>query len=99
LVDLPESFRDRFGYDPVKANAAEATEKEKKARWQQASAAQAAQLAQQAQDTTPAPSFGDSGYASGANYSAGGSVYVHGYYRKNGTYVSAYTRSSPSHHR
>jgi hypothetical protein len=26
---------------------------------------------------------------------AGGSVYVHGYYRSNGTYVQSYTRSSP----
>lgn len=26
------------------------------------------------------------------------SVYVHGYYRSNGTYVQPYIRSSPSHH-
>ncbi len=41
-------------------------------------------------------------YASGTakpRSSAGDSVYVQGYYRKNGTYVSSYTRSAPSHHR
>jgi hypothetical protein len=30
--------------------------------------------------------------------SGGGSVHVSGYYRKNGTYVSPYTRRSPSRH-
>jgi hypothetical protein len=31
----------------------------------------------------------------GSSYSGGGSVYVHGYTRKDGTYVHSYTRSAP----
>jgi hypothetical protein len=93
LADLPESLRNRFGYDPIKAGASDASEKEKKARSQQFYAAQAALAAQQSQDATPAQGFGDSGYQSGGNYSGGGSVYVQGYTRSNGTYVSGYTRS------
>jgi hypothetical protein len=93
LVDLPEDFRERFGYDPVKANAAASSVREKQERWQQALAAQAAQLGQQSQDTAPSRSIGVSEYQYGGGYSEGGSVYVHGYTRSNGTYVNGYTRS------
>jgi hypothetical protein len=93
LADLPESVRNRFGYDPVKAKAADASEKEKQARWQQALAAQAAQSAQQSKYAAPAQGLGGSGYQSSRNYSGGGDVYVHGYTRRNGTYVSGYNRS------
>jgi hypothetical protein len=37
-------------------------------------------------------------YSSSSSYSGGGSVYVHGYERKDGTYVNAYTRSAPHRH-
>jgi hypothetical protein len=93
LADLPESLRNRFGYDPVKAEAADASEKEKKTRSQQYYAAQAALAAQQYQGATPTQNFGDSGYQSDGYQSGGGSVYVRGYTRSNGTYVSGYTRS------
>jgi len=98
LVDLPDSFRDRFGYDPIKAKVADASEKEKRALRQRDLAAQAAQAAQQSKSGVPAPSSSglsqlqDSGYGSGGNYSGGGSVYVRAYTRKDGTYVSGYTR-------
>jgi hypothetical protein len=91
LADLPEDLRIRFGYDLVKAAAADESEREQKAQWQQqvAAAQQAAQIAQQSQD---APVIQFSG-GSGSDYSSGGgSVYVHGYYRSNGTYVHSYYR-------
>jgi hypothetical protein len=93
LADLPESLRNRFGYDPVKAEASAASEREKKARSQQIYAAQAAMSAQRSQDLTPVQAFDASAYQSGGNYSGGGSVYVHAYTRSDGTYVSGYTRS------
>jgi hypothetical protein len=92
LIDLPEGLRDHFGYDSVKAKAADASEKEKQVRRQQTLAAQAAQVAQQSLSAAPVPSFGASDYPPRGNYSGGGSVYVHGYTRSNGTYVSGYTR-------
>jgi hypothetical protein len=47
-----------------------------------------------------APSAG--GYAEpasgyGGGYGGGGTVHVHGYYRRNGTYVGGYDRRAPSH--
>jgi hypothetical protein len=90
LADLPEDLRIRFGYDPAKAAAADELEAEKKAQWQQqVLAAQAAQNAQQSQDL-PLTQFSG---GSGSDYSSGGgSVYVHGYTRSNGTYVHGYYR-------
>ena len=90
LADLPEELRNQFGYDPVKTAAADALQEKRRANeQQQALAAQAAQAAQESQ-ITPAQDYSYSDYASG-----GGRVYVHGYYRANGTYVHAYTRSYP----
>jgi hypothetical protein len=86
LANLPEDLRRRFGYDPAKAAYAEEAEKAKR---------QQAQVEiQAAQSASTAPTFqsyniGSSSVDSGVG---GGSVYVHGYYRKNGTYVSSYTR-------
>jgi len=99
LADLPEDLRIRFGYDPVKTQAADKLEKENREHWHQEAqvAAQAAQVSQAAAaQYTPSSYFspGYSDYSSG-DYSGGGSVYVHGYFRSNGTYVNAYTRSSP----
>ena len=34
-------------------------------------------------------------YTPSSGYSSGGSVYVHGYFRRNGTYVTSHTRSRP----
>jgi hypothetical protein len=88
LEELPEELRVQFGYDPAKTAAADALEAQKQAQWQQAQA-----LAAQSAQAAPAPDYSSptySGYPSG-----GGSVYVHGYYRSNGTYVNAYTRSYP----
>jgi hypothetical protein len=98
LAELPEPLRTRFGYDPAKAEAAAALEKEKRAQLRQTLAAQAARAARQSQDSAAAQSFGaspqfyDSDYSSGGTYSGGGSVFVHGYYRSNGSYVNGYTR-------
>jgi hypothetical protein len=91
LADLPETVRNRFGYDPVKAHAVETAKKEKEKRWRQANASQAVQQSQQA---AAAQSLDATTYQSSGTYS-GGTVYVHGYTRSNGTYVNAYTRSSP----
>jgi hypothetical protein len=99
LADLPEDLRARFGYDPAKAAAAEASEEAKRARDAQALAAQAAAAAPatilQTGDTQPAAGYAVGGYGSSArshSSSGGGSVYVSGYYRSNGTYVHSYTR-------
>jgi hypothetical protein len=91
LAELPEELQVQFGYDPAKTEAADALEAQKKAQWQQAQAlgAQSAQTVQESQ-AAPAPDYNNSGYSSG-----GDRVYVHGYYRANGTYVNAYTRSYP----
>jgi hypothetical protein len=93
LADLPENLQVRFGYDEAKTKAADDLAKAHKAAWQQEvqTAAQAAQVLPTQPDFT---SYGDSGYSDGG-YSGGGRVYVHGYYRSNGTYVNAYTRSYP----
>jgi hypothetical protein len=108
LAELPEDLRIKFGYDPSLSAAADTAEELRKAReWQQAQMA-AAQYASQAQDTglhvTPdtydsgdaAPSSGGyNSHARNRSSSGGGSVYVHGYTKSNGTYVSSHTRSAP----
>ena len=92
LADLPENLRNEFGYDATKTEAADALAKEQKAQWQkQALAAQAAQ--QSAQYSSPYPQYYDPGYYSGGYSSGGGSVYVHGYTKSNGTYVQPHYRS------
>jgi hypothetical protein len=108
LAELPEDLRARFGYDPAMSAAADTAEELRKAReWQQAQMA-AAQYASQAQDSglhatsdtydtgyVPSSSGGRSSYAGGHTGSSGGSVFVHGYTKSNGTYVSSHTRSAP----
>jgi hypothetical protein len=93
LADLPEDMRLRFGYDPSKAAAADAADRER--RLVAAQTAQATQPTKQgtvqsaSSDYLPylAPSSGSGG---------GGSVYVRGYTRKDGTYVNGYTRRRPN---
>ena len=86
LANLPEDLRRRFGYDPAKAAYADEAEKAKK---QQAQAE--IQAAQGASTASTFQSY-NVGSPSPDSDVGGGSVYVHGYYRKNGTYVSGYTR-------
>lgn len=84
LADLPEDLQQEFGYDPAKTAAADASAKAQKDQWQkQLLAAQQAQAAAAVQP--------DPGYYGGGYY-GGGRVYVHGYTRRDGTYVQAYTR-------
>lgn len=94
LEDLPDELQVRFGYDPAKTAAADRLASEKETQWQQDQAL-AAQVAQESQTTAAQDSGGYSQSYSSDSYSGGGSVYVHGYYRSNGTYVNAYTRSYP----
>jgi hypothetical protein len=82
LADLPEDLRSQFGYDASKATAAD----EALAR------ARAAEFARVATDSEAGSSSYDPGVPQPAG---GGSVYVRGYTRSNGTYVSGYYRSSP----
>lgn len=97
LADLPEELRVQFGYDPVKTAAADEAEKERRAKLQriQTLAAQSAQPSQPVQSAAPAqysvgyPQF----YGSDNSSSSGGSVYVRGYTRQNGTYVQPHYRS------
>lgn len=87
LADLPEKLRVRFGYDAAKTKAFDDLAKANKARWQQeADNAYAAQamVAQYDSSSDDVPT-----------YTGGVNVYVHGYYRSNGTYVNGYTRSYP----
>lgn len=87
LADLPEKLRVRFGYDAAKTKAFDDLTKANKVRWQQeADNSSAAQVtaAQYDLSSDDVPT-----------YSGDGNVYVHGYYRSNGTYVNAYTRSYP----
>lgn len=79
LADLPEEQRAQFGYDPAKAAAAEIEEKRKSEQLDRASAALSEGSQGQYEDVAP--------------QSTGGSVFVHGYVRSNGTYVNSYTRS------
>lgn len=88
LANLPENMRRRFGYDPSKAAYAEEIEKAKRRQSQ-------AEI-QAAQTTTASGGFESSptsySTSSSSGYSGGGSVYVHSYHRRDGTYVSGYTR-------
>jgi hypothetical protein len=92
LEDLPDDLRIRFGYDPAKTAAADELAKQRRAKWQQDVAAQAAQTSQIGLNQNQQYDYGT---YSGPSYSGGGRVYVHGYSKRNGTYVNAYTRSSP----
>jgi hypothetical protein len=92
LADLPEDLRARFGYDPAKTKVADDLMAANKAKWQQEANAAAAQ----SQYNSIANDYPDnSGSYSAVDDSGGGSVYVHGYYRSNGTYVNPYSRSYP----
>lgn len=93
LADLPKNLQDRFGYDAAKSEAAVALAKEKGQRAAADQATQQAQIDAAAQYSSPAPLFYNSGYSSGGYSSGGGSVYVHGYTRKDGTYVQPYYRN------
>lgn len=99
LADLREELRARFGYDPGKAAAVEASDEAKRAHEAQTLAAQTAAPAPatslQTEDVQPAAGYAAGGYSSSSgsrSSSGGGSVYVSGYYRNNGTYVHSYTR-------
>jgi hypothetical protein len=101
LADLPPDLQRAYGYDPAKAAAADAADKERKARDQLAQQ-QAAQTTGQpyasptsASDSS-SPYYGSSSSSGLSSYSsASGRVYVHAYTKSDGTYVSAYTRSAP----
>jgi len=94
LEELPEELQVQFGYDPAKTADADALEAQKKAQWQAQLAA--AQAAQESHATADQYGSGDSQFYGNLGYSSGGGrVYVHGYYRSNGTYVNSYTRSYP----
>jgi hypothetical protein len=107
LADLPEDLQARFGYDPAKAQAAQAAEEAGKIRERQEAQALAAQAPQQVEPLSSAPASSDYGFTSysggspttSRSYRSGGSVYVHGYYRNDGTYVNSYARSSPGRRR
>ena len=45
--------------------------------------------------STPKYGSASASYGTESSSGSGGSVYVHGYYRKNGTYVNSYARRSP----
>jgi hypothetical protein len=96
LADLPEDVRRRYGYDPEKASAADQAEKDRKAREQaEIRASQAARQTPPQSPQQPAPSKALSVVDYGLYLppsGSSGSVYVRGYTRKDGTYVSGYTR-------
>ena len=90
FAELPKEIQERFGYDQAKAVAYQTQ--------QNAALAEAKEKEEAAQHHETNASFvaGTSG-GSGQNRSAraGGSVYVHGYQRKDGTYVQPHTRAAP----
>lgn len=89
LEDLPEGLRNEFGYDSVKTAAADNLAAKQRAQWQQQLlAAQQARQSVSYSGADPLSEDYSGGYSSG-----GGLVYVHGYYRSNGTYVHSYYRS------
>ena len=103
LADLPEELQALFGFDPAKAAAVEAAEKERRVRQAQqeqinlqqarANAAESAKRIQAAYQEPAAYRGGyTGGYVGGSSSSSGGSVYVRGYTKSNGTYVPAYKR-------
>lgn len=85
LANLPKDLRRRFGYDQAKTAYADEAEKAKRQQAQAEMAAQSASTASTFQSYNVSSPSTDSSVS-------GGSVYVPGYYRKNGTYVSGYTR-------
>ena len=94
LADLPSDLQVRFGYDAAKSAAADAVATEKKARQQLENASLANQTGQAAAavDYSSSRPFYSSAYSSGSSSSGGGRVYVNGYTRKDGTYVSPHYR-------
>ncbi len=99
LADLPPDLQQLYGYDAAKTAAADAADKDKKARERQAQfqafqAQTQVAAAQTAVDSSPSYS----GYTGGSSYGSGDRVYVRSYYRKDGTYVHAHTRSYPHRH-
>jgi hypothetical protein len=82
LETLPEDIRTRLGFDATRAQVAYASEDKKKLEGK----------AQVVVQPTPAPDSAYNSTALSSYPSSGGSVYVRGYFRKNGTYVQAYTR-------
>ena len=92
LETLPEEIRTRLGYDANKAATAYAAEERRKSATRSQVAVQPVQVAPPQSYTYETPSSYSS---SGTRSSGGGSVYVKGYYRKDGTYVQPHTRSSP----
>jgi hypothetical protein len=95
LANLPESLRRRFGYDPAKTASAEEADKAKKRQTAaEIQAAQSAQAIQPSSSVAYSSSYASGGGGGSSAYSGGGSgrVYVHSYQRRDGTYVSGYTR-------
>jgi hypothetical protein len=103
LAELPDDLRALFNYDPDKDTA----ESERRAR---ISAQQRSLQAKFDANAPPLPARAtpDSGYGMGygvprsgnfsggsSSYYPGGTVYVRGYTRSDGTYVRSHTRSSP----
>ena len=91
LATLPESLRKRFGYDPAKAEAAYYADDQ--------TTKEPIRSVQGQTPTIPAANPTTSAFStsSSSSYvpSSGGSVYVRGYTKKDGTYVQPYTRSAP----
>jgi len=111
LADLSPELQEKFGYDPIKARAAEEAEKARLAREREVAQAAAEQAhtdannppVQTAANYVPTSSpYGGTGSRSYAgsgtstpSHYSGGPVFVRGYVRSNGTYVQPYTRSAP----
>jgi hypothetical protein len=92
LADLPTDLQSEFGYYETKTKAADDLAQANKARWTQE--VNAVAVAQRQSASSDSDGYGN--FYSSDRYSGGsGRVYVHGYYRSNGTYVNSYTRSSP----
>jgi hypothetical protein len=97
LADLPEDLRNEYGYNAEKTKAADAKAKQEKDRLKReldtAEAATQASASLAARYASLYPQYYQiNDYSSDRYSSGGGSVYVNGYYRKNGTYVHGYYR-------
>jgi hypothetical protein len=90
FTELPKEIQERFGYDQSKAAAYQTQQNAALARAK--GKEEAAQ--QQTDSSLVTGTSGGSGEHSSSS-SGGGSVDVHGYYRKDGTYVHSYTRAAP----
>ena len=99
LENLSEDLQKQFGYDRDKTTAAD--EKQRQQELQRAQNMAAYSQTAQSQPSTSS-SYNDysgySGYSGSGSYSGSGRVYVHGYTRRDGTYVNSYTRSYPHRH-